>query len=584
MLQRVVQLVTVLSTACRTQVSFRGMAAVASDELAVLYPGASVMVFEHDPGVGTVRAVAGSRIPASWNMRAVRLADLPLLAEALAAPQRLLQSAALHREPVGPGDPLPVGSLHVLCGAIPDPDRPVYALLFFAPPNAQEASEREAAVEITRRMLAAAAASNECSAERQRTIAAIVDAKREWQLTVDALPRLVGIIDARHRIVRVNRAVERWGLGDVRGTLRRDLHAMLHRDCADPECALKQRLVATIGSLATSGSVSIEAVDPRTGRELSVELVPATHAPGDAGSKRAYASFSISDVTASRHAEAELKALNQALEQRVEARTGELTAANRTLREEVTRRGEIERDLLASQRELEALSGRLIRAQEDERQRIAQDLHDSIGQSLSAVKYTLERAQVLIRRQEGADATSAIAATVTRIQRIIGEVRGISMNLRPAVLDDLGAASAVRFLCREWRDVYQDVALETDIAVDDEEIPPLLGTNVFRAVQESLNNIARHANARRVEVSIRVTDGTLAVIVRDDGTGFALNGDVRRLIDRPEMRGLRGLRERASQSGGRCDVSSSPGQGTTVRLEWPVSGTVAAREANALLN
>jgi signal transduction histidine kinase len=164
------------------------------------------------------------------------------------------------------------------------------------------------------------------------------------------------------------------------------------------------------------------------------------------------------------------------------------------------------------------------------------------------------------------------------------EVRGISMNLRPAILDDLGAASAVRSLCRDWHEVYGEIAIDALIDVGDGDIPPMLGTNVYRAVQESLNNVARHAGAHRVQVGMRLEDGTLLVTVQDDGTGFAINGDVRRLMDRPELRGLRGLRERTERSGGRCVVSSAPGQGTLVRLEWPVVVGTAARQANASLN
>jgi signal transduction histidine kinase len=160
-------------------------------------------------------------------------------------------------------------------------------------------------------------------------------------------------------------------------------------------------------------------------------------------------------------------------------------------------------------------------------------------------------------------------------------VRSISMNLRPALLDDLGAASAVLGLCRDWQDVYRGIEVETDIAVQDAEIPPILVTNVFRAVQESLNNVARHAAARHVRVSIQIVAGVLRVMVQDDGAGFKIEDG-----SSPDIgtRGLRGLRERAERTGGCFDVSSALGQGTTIRLEWPVAAGLAAHLAKASLN
>jgi signal transduction histidine kinase len=149
------------------------------------------------------------------------------------------------------------------------------------------------------------------------------------------------------------------------------------------------------------------------------------------------------------------------------------------------------------------------------------------------------------------------------------------------MLDDLGAASAVRGLCRDWQAVYRDVEVQLDIAVDDTDIPGLLVTKVFRAVQESLNNVARHAEARHVIVSMRIKSGVLAVTVRDDGVGFDPGEDLVSIVG---SRGLRGLRERCESSGGRFELWSSRGEGTRVQLEWPVAPGQAARLANASLN
>jgi signal transduction histidine kinase len=225
-----------------------------------------------------------------------------------------------------------------------------------------------------------------------------------------------------------------------------------------------------------------------------------------------------------------------------------------------------------------------VNAQEEERKRIAQDLHDSVGQGMSAIKYSLERASLLARRDQAEQAVRVVDIAIERAQDVIDEVRAISMNLRPAVLDDLGAVSAIRSFCRDWREVYNTVSVATDIAVTDKDVPSAIATGVYRAVQESLNNVARHAQARRVWVSMRITTGKLVVKIRDDGVGFRVTLDARVARRRPTLLGLRGLRERTERSGGCCTVTSAPGKGTTVRLEWPISAGLPLWDSSVRLN
>lgn len=583
-MRRLVSLVTQLSAACDSAVTVRRLAEVACQALVETFPGSKAVVFEREPGLDTLRAVAGANIPAAWQMRAVHLHEVPIIGEALRAPTRVVQSAAKRRAHDGEDVSAGPAAMQAFCGAVPDPLDPVYVLLFLAPPEAREQELREVALETTRRMLGVTASLTAGDAERSRTLSAIYHAKLEWERTADALPELVGLLDRRRRVVRVNRSLERWMLGTVQDSLGHDLHSVLHPSCGDEHCPFRESLGTALDVLDQVESTSFELSDPTLGLDLAFEFRIASDPTGAISQPWQRVAFVVSNVTSLRHVERNLKNLNQTLEHRVGERTAELTATNRALRDEVARRRDAEESLRASQRELEGLSDRLMTAQEEERKRIAQDLHDSVGQSLSAIKYSLERAQVLARRQETTTAAEVVEAAVERVQRVMEEVRGISMNLRPAILDDLGAASAVRSLCRDWHDVYSEIAIDTTIDVADADIPPMLGTNVYRAVQESLNNVARHAGAHRVEVGMRVKDGTLMVTVQDDGTGFAINGDVRRLVDRPELGGLRGLRERTERSGGRCLVSSAPGQGTLVRLEWPVVAGTAARQANARLN
>jgi len=578
---RITQLIEEITTACRSAVTVRDAVSVAARRFVDLFPGSSIVLFEREPDRDAVRAVAGVNIPAAWQLGAIHTIEVPLLDQALREPTRLLEGVA------GSGQPLDgAAPLHVICGALPGPLARAYVLMFLLAPAAPgEETVRENAVEALRQAVIAGDFRSSDGPGQSRALTSILHAKLEWEQMADALPEIVGLLDGLGRIVRVSRAVERWGLGEVRGAIGRDLHATLHPGCGQPDCALAVALAAAWHEFLSASSAKIDYEDPLSDLALTVEFRPAGQEfrpTLDATWQRI--AFVVTNVTALRHAERDLTLANRTLEARVAERTSRITTANRVLRAEVARRKKAEQALRASQTELEGLSEQLMSAQEEERSRIAQDLHDSVGQSLSAIKYSLEAAEVLARRGDTAQARDAVRATIERVQRVMDEVRGISMNLRPAILDGLGAASAVRWFCREWHDVYRDVAIDIDISVSDDDIPPLLGTSVFRAVQESLNNIARHAQARQVRVAIRLHAGAVRVTVADDGVGFSLEEDANGSASKPAAYRLRGLRKRAERNGGRCHIASSPGAGTTVSLEWPLAADLAAAQATPALS
>ena len=517
-MQSLIELIVGVTRGCHESVTLRGAAKIAAERLVAFFPGSSVIVFEREPGKDTIRAVVGANMPSSWHMRAVRLAEFPMLARALRRPYALTRGSAVSRERWGA-----LVTQQAICAAIPDPDGPQYAFMFLGPTDTADTELRETALETTRHLLSASAILASADAARPRTLAAIHHAKIEWEQMADALPEVVGLLDRRGRVVRVGRGVERWGLGNVTVAIGRDLHSIFHPSCVDEACALHRAIDTAWREFATASSAKFECPDPILGMDLVVDLQPVAQLAGSTSAPPWHrVAFTVRNVTSLRNAERELTALNQTLEQRVEERTTQINESNQALKKEVARRREVERSLRKSKVELQGLSERLMSAQEEERKRIAQDLHDTIGQSLSAVKYSLERVQELGRRNETANVDETLSAVVRRVQGVLDEIRGISMNLRPALLDDLGAASAVRWLCREWHDVYRDIAVETDIEVADTQIPAMLGTSVFRSVQELLNNVARHAAAQSVSVRMRLESGTLSVSVVDDGACFAV--------------------------------------------------------------
>ncbi|MGW0188678.1 HAMP domain-containing sensor histidine kinase [Streptomyces sp. NPDC003362] len=202
-------------------------------------------------------------------------------------------------------------------------------------------------------------------------------------------------------------------------------------------------------------------------------------------------------------------------------------------------------------------SARVLLAQEAERRRIAQELHDEVGQSMTAILLVLKRA--------ADDAPEPLREDLRQAQEItresLDEVRRLVRRLRPGVLDDLGLVSALTSLT-------QDFAVHTGLHVVrrfDTDLPALdEGSELvlYRVAQESLTNAARHADARRVEVSLHRSDDAVTLEITDDGRG----------IEAPcEGAGIRGMRERALLAGAGLDITSTPGTGTRIRLVTPVS-------------
>jgi signal transduction histidine kinase len=398
---------------------------------------------------------------------------------------------------------------------------------------------------------------------------AIARAKQDWESTADTLPHIVCLLDERRRAVRVNRVIETWQLGRVNDVTGRDMHDLLHPNGCVPDCILGSLLADAWSRMKSCASVEFETLDSRLDRVVSIALRSIT---GDASGRRAAgharAVMVVTDVTPLRVASAALEALNESLEARVHGRTQELESAIRDLHNEISRRESAEDALRLSRNELELLSQQLITAQERERRRIAQELHDSVGQSLSAIKYSLERAAELHRQGRHVDTQPLLVRMIERVRETITDIRSIAMNLRPSVLDDLGVASALEWLCREFAETYTHIEVRTRISASDADIPQRLVTTIFRCAQELLNNIAKHARARQVSVELVRDSNLVALIVADDGVGLP---SVNSSGSFGMGHGIRNLRERTQMTGGRLTLSGDQGCGTHARLDWPLT-------------
>jgi signal transduction histidine kinase len=218
-----------------------------------------------------------------------------------------------------------------------------------------------------------------------------------------------------------------------------------------------------------------------------------------------------------------------------------------------------------TERELKSLSSRLLKAQEEERRRIAREMHDSIGAALSAAKFSAENA--LAQLDQGKVDQTLLKGVVSVIQNAIDESRRIMTDLRPSMLDDLGIITTINWFCRQYRTIYSNIDIEKKIEVEEEDIPEELKITIFRIVQEAFHNIAKYSKAELVELSLLKTDHSLDLIVQDNGVGFDLNSILSRESHVGRF-GLLNMKERAKLSGGTFEIVSAPRRGTTIRASW----------------
>jgi signal transduction histidine kinase len=219
--------------------------------------------------------------------------------------------------------------------------------------------------------------------------------------------------------------------------------------------------------------------------------------------------------------------------------------------------------------DLQELSARLLRAQENERRTLARELHDEVGQSLSAILMEAESASC---SEEPGEMRDHLAAIRTLAEKTVNEVRDLALLLRPSMLDDFGLVPALNWYAREiTKRTGLNVVVQADDAADD--LPDEHKTCIYRLVQEAVNNAGRHANARTAEVVVKRDSHRVLLTVRDDGAGFDTRF-VRGL-------GLLGMEERVRRLGGSFRIDSKLGRGTVIEAELPVVEFVAANGHDA---
>ena len=226
--------------------------------------------------------------------------------------------------------------------------------------------------------------------------------------------------------------------------------------------------------------------------------------------------------------------------------------------------------ITVSKEELRVLSSKILDTQEDERKLVARELHDGIGQALTGIKFCIENG--IRKLEEGHPITQVteVGRAIPLIRDAVEEVRRISMGLRPSTLDDIGIAETLFWYCHQFEEIYKPVRIQTSVEVEERHITDALKTAIFRIVQESLNNVAKHSQADRVLLNLHDEGDHLELTIEDNGVGFE-EGNQSSEDTSDKGFGLASMRERAELSGGRLSIHSHFSGGTRLTATWPMA-------------
>ena len=385
--------------------------------------------------------------------------------------------------------------------------------------------------------------------ERKRAEEMLLEKQSDLITILENSPIMMFLVDREKRVRNAAHAVEEFTgkraeeiLGRRGGEILRCFHAMDDpKGCGfGPACKICQvRQMVTDAFETGQDHYRTEVMLPLERDGEKAEMNFYVSAALLASQDKELVLVCIENITERRQAEKALLKAKDDLEKRVEERTFQL------------------RDL----------SSKLLVAHEEESKRIGRELHDGLAQTLSAIKVWVEAALSQVSQDNLTEMTKSLESVVPLAQNAVEEVRRISKNLRPAILDDFGIVATVSWLCQEFETIYSRIGVEKEIDIEESEVPDVLKIVIFRISQEALNNIAKHSQANRVRLSLKKGDSVVELTISDNGTGF----DVAQVLsdELPERGlGLASMRERATLSGGTFFIESQKGTGTTVRASW----------------
>jgi|GEM_PF-6224808 len=239
------------------------------------------------------------------------------------------------------------------------------------------------------------------------------------------------------------------------------------------------------------------------------------------------------------------------------------------LLQHIERRKQAEIELRKSEQRLRRLSNQLLTTQEIERREIAAGLHDEMGPKISALKFRVEAALQTITGQSDLDMERQCRLIVKTFQELHEEIRVISKNLSPLMIDDLGLRPALEALCDGIRTAFPEISLEYGLNVSENDLPQRLKIVIYRVVQEALANMTRHSRATWGRVSLRKQGGRLFLEIKDNGIGFDVDDRLHTQSTDGGI-GLPAMCERVAHAAGTLTIDSSPDNGTSITAVWNI--------------
>lgn len=366
----------------------------------------------------------------------------------------------------------------------------------------------------------------------------ILSAKNEWESCVDALEQqAVIILDKNLKVIRANRTVEVWGWAEVKKV--RGIH-ILNLITPAIKHASSTEWVDEWCQLDTQSNAEWISNNYKTGQTFRFSFFPNRGIDNPHHNETCYAVMLITDITNQNH----------------------LPANNLSEKES----DETELIRLSAYR-LHQLANKLIQSQESERKRVSSELHDGLGQILSALKYKVEFAAIEAKDKSKTLETEAVLSDILEnVTVALSELRRVSSDLRPSVLEDLGIILTLKWFAEEYNKIYTKLNVEFQIDIKELDIPDENKHIIYRIVQESMNNIAKHSDANNIYVHLTKTESVTLLRITDDGSGF----DINKVKQREKSGlGLKTMKERAVSSGAKFTMKSNASSGTVVQVTWP---------------
>lgn len=371
-------------------------------------------------------------------------------------------------------------------------------------------------------------------------------------------PQITIGLDRETNLLCVNRDLAGTGFDYLTEDASGPLHSLLHPGC-DGQCRFNRLFRKAWSSLMQGrGSVEWEIDDSVAGNRLRINLSRPPVTSATAVERRRWAAWAIiTDITDIRREYESLLTGNKELLRRVDELEG-VVADYGEQGEAASRPGRAPYEL----------SSKILAAQEQERKRIASDLHDGVAQTLGVVKYSVESRVAQLKRENPGLDLGIFDSVIDQIREAVDDVRKISRNLSPSVLDEFGICVAIDMLCKEVASEAATVDINCRSCVDEIGLPEIVKVAIYRVVQEALNNVQKYASARHVEVAVTAGIEEVSLLVRDDGAGF----DAAEVLETSDQRrglGLLSMRERVEATGGEFRLQTSPGSGTAIHATWP---------------